>query len=110
MKIAMCHKTGSCPIGEISVVIAVSSKHRADSLKAIDFAINELKRTVSIWKKEIYEDGEATWKENSEQFEVEDSSSQSLTLRDDASKGNRNVDLDSHDNCVSDRPVIWEGH
>lgn len=64
----MCHKLGSCPIGDISVVIAVSSEHRAEALEAVDYAINELKRSVVIWKKEVYENGQAAWKENVEQF------------------------------------------
>ena len=45
------HKLGDCPISEISVLIAVSSPHRTESLHAVEFAINELKRTVPIWKK-----------------------------------------------------------
>ena len=47
------HKLGDCPISEISVLIAVSSPHRTESLHAVEFAINELKRTVPIWKKVI---------------------------------------------------------
>lgn len=39
------------PVGEASVVIAISSKHRKESLEAIEFAINTLKATVTIWKK-----------------------------------------------------------
>lgn len=50
-RVIIIHKLGTCPIGEISVLIAVSSAHRSESLKAVDFAINELKRTVPIWKK-----------------------------------------------------------
>ena len=52
---------------EASVVIAVSSPHRADSLEAVHFAIDELKATVPIWKKEQYSDG-SEWKENKECF------------------------------------------
>ena len=50
-RVIIQHKLGECPIGEISVLIAVSSPHRTESLEAVDFAINELKRTVPIWKK-----------------------------------------------------------
>jgi len=49
---------------ECSVAIIVSSAHRQDSLAAIDFAINELKKIVPIWKKECYEDGDRNWKSN----------------------------------------------
>jgi molybdopterin synthase catalytic subunit len=45
------HKLGDCPISDVSVLIAVSSPHRTESLKAVEFAINELKKTVPIWKK-----------------------------------------------------------
>eukprot|EP01034_Spumella_vulgaris_P025995 gene25995-32512_t len=53
---------------EISIAIVISSAHRGDSLHAVDFAINELKKLVPIWKKEHYGPGEgdATWKSNLE--------------------------------------------
>eukprot|EP00898_Chlorokybus_atmophyticus_P006409 jgi/Chlat1/676/Chrsp104S01278 len=65
VKIAMSHRTGPVAIGESSVLIAVSSAHRADALEAARFAIDELKATVPVWKKEFYEDG-SVWKENAE--------------------------------------------
>ncbi|NXS45126.1 MOC2B synthase, partial [Balaeniceps rex] len=55
------------PITEASVIIAVSSPHRAESLEAVMYCINTLKASVPIWKKEIYED-EYSWKENKECF------------------------------------------
>jgi len=58
---AISHRTGTVGIGEISVVIAVSSAHRADSYEASRYAIERLKQKVPIWKKEIYEDG-TEWK------------------------------------------------
>ncbi|CAH3022565.1 unnamed protein product [Porites evermanni] len=54
------------PIGEASVIIAVSSAHRKNSLEAVQYCIDTLKATVPIWKKEVYEQGEPKWKENSE--------------------------------------------
>lgn len=42
------------PVGEASVIIAVSSKHRKESLDAVEFAINTIKTTVTIWKKVGY--------------------------------------------------------
>ena len=48
------------PIGEASVVIAISSAHRKESLEAVQFAIDEVKAKVPIWKKEFFEDG-AVW-------------------------------------------------
>ena len=57
-KIAIHHRAGSLSIGEIPVVIAVSAAHRGAAFRACEFAIDTLKDTVPIWKKEIFEDGE----------------------------------------------------
>ncbi|HYJ84751.1 MAG TPA: molybdopterin converting factor subunit 1 [Pyrinomonadaceae bacterium] len=56
--IGIVHRTGKLEIGETSVVIAVSAPHRRAAFEACEWAIKELKRTVPIWKKEIFEDGE----------------------------------------------------
>jgi MoaE-MoaD fusion protein len=56
--IGIVHRTGRIEIGETSVVIAVSAPHRRAAFQACEWAIKELKRTVPIWKKEIYEGGE----------------------------------------------------
>jgi molybdopterin converting factor subunit 1 len=56
--IGIVHRTGRLDIGETSVVIAVSAPHRQAAFQACEWAIKELKRTVPIWKKEVYEDGE----------------------------------------------------
>ena len=56
--IAIHHRVGRVEIGEPSVVIAVSSPHRADALAACKEAIDTLKETVPLWKKEVYEGGE----------------------------------------------------
>lgn len=58
---AITHRLGSVPVGEISVVIAVSSPHRDASYEASRYAIERLKQIVPIWKKEIWEDG-SEWK------------------------------------------------
>ena len=52
------HRVGTLTIGEVAVVIAVSTPHRAASFAACQFAIDTLKETVPIWKKEVFEDGE----------------------------------------------------
>ena len=57
-KIAMVHRLGRVDIGEASVAIAVSSGHRHAAFEACHYAINQLKETVPIWKKELYEGGE----------------------------------------------------
>lgn len=64
--IAIHHRLGLVEVTEASVVIAVSSPHRKASLEAVQFAIDKLKETVPIWKKEIYEEGGEEWKQNQE--------------------------------------------
>ena len=56
--IGIVHRTGRLEIGETSVVIAVSAPHRRAAFEACEWSIRELKRTVPIWKKEVFEDGE----------------------------------------------------
>lgn len=52
------HRVGLVPIEEEAVVIACSSAHRKEAFAACEYAIDTLKETVPIWKKEIFEDGE----------------------------------------------------
>lgn len=59
---------GLVPVTEASVIIAVSSAHRAASLEAVSYAIDALKARVPIWKKEIYEESSSSWKRNKECF------------------------------------------
>jgi molybdopterin synthase catalytic subunit len=56
--IAMRHRTGRLDIGEISVVIAASAPHRQAAFAACSEALDMLKATVPVWKKEFFEDGE----------------------------------------------------
>ncbi|HWN10294.1 MAG TPA: molybdenum cofactor biosynthesis protein MoaE [Pyrinomonadaceae bacterium] len=56
--LCIVHRTGKLAIGETSVVISVSAPHRRAAFEACEWAIRELKRTVPIWKKEVFEDGE----------------------------------------------------
>ena len=62
--IAIYHRTGLVPVREASVIISVSSAHRADALQACTDIIDRLKETVPIWKKELYSDGTSNWKQN----------------------------------------------
>ena len=55
---AIVHRIGVVPIGEASVVIAVSSPHRVAAFEAFHFAIDRLKEVVPIWKKEHFDGGE----------------------------------------------------
>jgi molybdopterin synthase catalytic subunit len=59
-RVAIAHRLGHLEIGETSVFIAVSSAHRPAAFDACRFAIDTLKRTVPIWKKEYFADG-AVW-------------------------------------------------
>jgi molybdopterin synthase catalytic subunit len=61
-RVAMVHRLGRLEIGETSVFIAVSAPHRAAAFEACRYAIDTLKRTVPIWKKEYFEDG-SIWAE-----------------------------------------------
>jgi len=59
-RVAIAHRLGRLEIGETSVFIAVSAPHRASAFEACRYAIDTLKRSVPIWKKEYFEDG-AVW-------------------------------------------------
>ena len=56
-RVAMAHRTGTLEIGEASVVVAVSSPHRAEAIDACRWGIDRLKQSVPIWKKEHAADG-----------------------------------------------------
>jgi len=57
-RMAIVHRLGPVQITEASVIIAVSAGHRDAAFAACRFAIEEIKKTVPIWKKEVYEGGE----------------------------------------------------
>jgi molybdopterin synthase catalytic subunit len=57
-RMAIIHRLGPVRITEPSVIIAVSAAHRGDAFEACRFAIEEIKKTVPIWKKELFEGGE----------------------------------------------------
>ena len=77
-KIAAVHILGDCPVGHASVILAASSPHRREAMHATEYLIDELKRRIPIWKREVYagdgsKDGEleSVWKENAETREME---------------------------------------
>ena len=55
---AMIHRVGEVPIGEASIFIVAAAPHRAEAFAACHYAIDTLKQTVPIWKKEFFEGGE----------------------------------------------------
>ena len=57
-RVAIHHRTGSLAVGEVPVIIAVAAAHRDAAFDACRYLIDTLKKTVPIWKKEIFEDGE----------------------------------------------------
>ncbi|TGE21357.1 molybdenum cofactor biosynthesis protein MoaE [Hymenobacter aquaticus] len=56
-QVAVTHRKGRLDIGDVAVVVAVSTPHRADSFAACQYIIDTIKQVVPIWKKEEYEDG-----------------------------------------------------
>lgn len=56
--LALVHRVGRLEIGDVAVVVAVATPHRAESFEACRWLIDTLKQTVPIWKKEVYSTGE----------------------------------------------------
>ncbi|HEY7118631.1 MAG TPA: molybdenum cofactor biosynthesis protein MoaE [Tepidisphaeraceae bacterium] len=61
LKLAVLHRTGRVALGEPSVLIAVSTPHRAEAFEACRWLIDTLKADLAVWKKEIWSDGTGTW-------------------------------------------------
>ena len=68
--IAIAHRIGTVPIGEVSLVVAVASPHRVEAFQACHKAVDRLKETVPIWKKEVFEDGSRWVACEDHEFEV----------------------------------------
>jgi molybdopterin synthase catalytic subunit len=60
-RMAVLHRIGRAEVGQPSVLIAVSSPHRAEAFEACRFLIDRLKAEATIWKKEIWDDGSSSW-------------------------------------------------
>lgn len=60
-RIVIVHRIGIVEVGRPSVLVAVSTPHRAGAFEACRFLIDRLKAQVAIWKKEIWEDGSSKW-------------------------------------------------
>ncbi len=56
---AIAHRVGKLEIGEISLVVALASPHRKDAFEASQYAMDRIKAIVPIWKKEVFQGGEA---------------------------------------------------
>lgn len=64
--ICVHHRLGWVEVGQASVAMAISSPHRQDGQQAIQHCINQLKANIPIWKKEVYDSQDSSWKENAE--------------------------------------------
>ena len=60
-RVAVEHRLGTIPTGEASIAIAVAAPHRAQAFDACRFVIEEVKRRIPVWKKELRTDGTETW-------------------------------------------------
>lgn len=60
-RVAFVHRLGRVPVGETSMVVAVSSAHRADAIQACEWLVERIKAEVPIWKKEHYPTGLPQW-------------------------------------------------
>ena len=60
-RIAVVHRVGDLAVGDVSVAIAVSSPHRAEAYESSRFIIEEIKKRLPVWKKELYSDGVEEW-------------------------------------------------
>lgn len=58
-RVIAIHRTGTCELGEPTVVVACGAPHRSDALEACRWIIDAIKQTVPIWKREVYADGSA---------------------------------------------------
>ena len=61
LKAHCVHRTGPLKIGDLAVMVVVSSAHRKEAFVACEFIINEIKQRVPIWKRESYADGSTSW-------------------------------------------------
>lgn len=74
VRLALAHRLGDVPLAEASVVVAVSTPHRADAFEACRYTIDALKARVPIWKRESYTDGAAPqWVANEEALRATES-------------------------------------
>jgi molybdopterin synthase catalytic subunit len=64
LHIALVHRIGRVAVGEASVAVVVAAPHRASAFDACRFAIDTLKERVSVWKREVYRDGDSAWISN----------------------------------------------
>lgn len=60
-RVLVAHRLGAVPVGEASLLVCVSSPHRAEALAAVPWLVDMVKAHAPVWKKEVYEDGGGVW-------------------------------------------------
>ena len=60
-RVIVQHRLGVVPAGEASIAIVAAAPHRAEAFEVCRYVIEEVKKRLPIWKKEIYADGTSTW-------------------------------------------------
>ena len=66
-RVQLRHRLGEIPAGEASIAIAAAAPHRDEAFRACRFVIEEVKKRLPIWKKELYADGTARWTDDTRQ-------------------------------------------
>jgi len=64
LAIAIVHRTGELGLGETSIAIAAAAPHRAAAFDACEYAIDEVKARLAVWKQEVFADGNSSWRPN----------------------------------------------
>ncbi len=64
LEIAIVHRVGELALGETSIAIAVAAPHRGRAFDACEYAIDEIKAGLAVWKEEVFADGERAWRAN----------------------------------------------
>jgi len=64
LEIAIVHRVGELTLGETSIAIAVAAPHRARAFDGCEYAIDEIKARLAVWKQEVFADGEREWRAN----------------------------------------------
>ncbi len=102
-RLAVVHRTGRCELGEPTVVVAASAPHRAEAFEAARFAIDALKASVPIWKRERWDGGEDWGLAATDLVDASsvDATSGGATSRDATSGGAPSVDATSGDQAAS---------
>jgi molybdopterin synthase catalytic subunit len=59
--VAVQHRVGSLTVGDVAVAVVAASAHRAEAFDACRYVIEELKKRVPVWKREMYSDGSVAW-------------------------------------------------